>query len=80
MSEMSESPRGASVGTPGGRPLRVLLTTDWWEPVVNGVVASVTTLRRELPGTAILSIAHRPAVARYHDRVLRLSEGRLIPA
>lgn len=30
------------------RPLRVLLTTDWWEPVVNGVVASVTTLRREL--------------------------------
>lgn len=35
---------------PGGehRPLRVLLTTDWWEPVVNGVVASVATLRREL--------------------------------
>lgn len=30
------------------RPLRVLLTTDWWEPVVNGVVASVQTLRREL--------------------------------
>ena len=30
------------------RPLRVLLTTDWWEPVVNGVVASVSTLRREL--------------------------------
>lgn len=30
------------------RPLRVLLTTDWWEPVVNGVVASVTTLKREL--------------------------------
>ena len=30
------------------RPLRVLLTTDWWEPAVNGVVASVATLRREL--------------------------------
>jgi 1,2-diacylglycerol 3-alpha-glucosyltransferase len=30
------------------RPLRVLLTTDWWEPTVNGVVASVTTLRRQL--------------------------------
>ena len=30
------------------RPLRVLITTDWWEPVVNGVVASVQTLRREL--------------------------------
>lgn len=34
--------------TTSGRPLRVLLTTDWWEPVVNGVVASVQTLRREL--------------------------------
>ncbi|WP_245851306.1 glycosyltransferase family 4 protein [Brachybacterium vulturis] len=34
--------------TGSGRPLRVLLTTDWWEPVVNGVVASVQTLRREL--------------------------------
>ncbi|MGY5763697.1 glycosyltransferase family 4 protein [Brachybacterium sp. DNPG3] len=33
---------------PSARPLRVLITTDWWEPVVNGVVASVTTLRREL--------------------------------
>ncbi|MBK0330662.1 glycosyltransferase [Brachybacterium sp. MASK1Z-5] len=30
------------------RPLKVLLTTDWWEPAVNGVVASVTTLRRQL--------------------------------
>lgn len=30
------------------RPLRVLITTDWWEPVVNGVVASVQTLRRGL--------------------------------
>ncbi len=35
------------------------------------------TLRRELPGTGILSIAHRPAVARHHDRVLRLAEGKL---
>lgn len=30
------------------RPLRVLITTDWWEPVVNGVVASVQTLRSAL--------------------------------
>ncbi|MDB5370833.1 MAG: transporter ATP-binding protein [Roseomonas sp.] len=37
------------------------------------------TLRRELPGTAILSIAHRPAVAAFHDRVLRLADGRLSP-
>jgi len=34
--------------TSAQRPLRVLITTDWWEPVVNGVVASVQTLRREL--------------------------------
>jgi 1,2-diacylglycerol 3-alpha-glucosyltransferase len=39
------TPRQASAPT---RPLRVLITTDWWEPVVNGVVASVQTLRREL--------------------------------
>jgi putative ATP-binding cassette transporter len=38
-----------------------------------------TALRRELPGTAILSIAHRPAVAEFHDRVLRLAEGKLAP-
>ncbi|KAA2212331.1 ABC transporter ATP-binding protein/permease [Pseudoroseomonas oryzae] len=38
------------------------------------------TLRRDLPGTAILSIAHRPAVLQYHDRVLRLAGGNLIPA
>lgn len=35
------------------------------------------TLRRELPETGILSIAHRPAVSRHHDRVLRFAEGRL---
>ncbi|EHM00927.1 ABC transporter, ATP-binding protein [Acetobacteraceae bacterium AT-5844] len=38
-----------------------------------------TLLRQELPGTAILSIAHRPAVAAFHDRVLRLADGRLSP-
>ncbi|EFH12623.1 ABC transporter ATP-binding protein/permease [Pseudoroseomonas cervicalis] len=38
------------------------------------------TLRRELPETGILSIAHRPAVARHHDRVLRLRGGALLPA
>ena len=42
-------PRTASRPAAGAqRPLRVLITTDWWEPVVNGVVASVQTLRREL--------------------------------
>ena len=34
-------------------------------------------LRECLPGTAILSIAHREAVARFHDRALRLQDGRL---
>jgi putative ATP-binding cassette transporter len=37
-------------------------------------------LRARLPETAILSIAHRPAVARFHDRGLRLAEGRLAAA
>lgn len=38
-----------------------------------------TLLKQSLPGTAILSIAHRPAVAAFHDRVLRLAKGRLEP-
>ena len=28
--------------------MKILLTTDWWTPAVNGVVRSVTLLRREL--------------------------------
>ena len=28
--------------------MKVLLTTDWWTPAVNGVVRSVELLRREL--------------------------------
>jgi putative ATP-binding cassette transporter len=36
-------------------------------------------LREKLPGTAVLSIAHRPAVARFHDRGLRVAGGRLVP-
>ncbi|WP_227873047.1 glycosyltransferase family 4 protein [Brachybacterium ginsengisoli] len=47
MNENRTSPPPSQVISPQ-RPLRVLLTTDWWEPVVNGVVASVQTLRREL--------------------------------
>jgi putative ATP-binding cassette transporter len=37
-------------------------------------------LRARLPDSAILSIAHRPAVARFHDRGLRLAQGRLAAA
>ena len=36
-------------------------------------------LRERLAGTAVLSIAHREAVARFHDRGLRLEGGRLSP-
>ena len=28
--------------------MKVLITTDWYEPVINGVVTSVLMLRREL--------------------------------
>ncbi|MGG5808112.1 ABC transporter ATP-binding protein/permease [Falsiroseomonas sp. CW058] len=44
--------------------------------------ALYTLARERLRGTAILSIAHRPAVARFHDRGLRVADGRLhdVPA
>ncbi|MFM7689291.1 MAG: ABC transporter ATP-binding protein/permease, partial [Alphaproteobacteria bacterium] len=35
-------------------------------------------LKRALPKLTMLSIAHRPAVARLHDRVLRMEDGRLV--
>jgi CRISPR/Cas system-associated exonuclease Cas4 (RecB family) len=35
-------------------------------------------LKRALPGLTMISIAHRPAGARFHDRVLRVEDGRLI--
>ncbi|MCS6712538.1 glycosyltransferase [Brachybacterium sp. EF45031] len=67
-SSRGADPLGAGLGHSGhmteDRPLRVLLTTDWWEPVVNGVVASVTTLRRELEAAGC------------EVRVLTLAEGR----
>ncbi len=37
-------------------------------------------LRERLPGTAMVSIAHRPAVARFHDRAVRVAGGRLADA
>ena len=37
-------------------------------------------LKERLPGTAIVSIAHRPAVAQYHERALRVRDGRLVVA
>jgi putative ATP-binding cassette transporter len=39
-----------------------------------------TLLKQRLPGTAILSIAHRPAVARFHDRQVRVAERELVAA
>jgi putative ATP-binding cassette transporter len=35
-------------------------------------------LQERLPGTTLVSIAHRPAVAQYHQRALRVREGRLV--
>ena len=35
-------------------------------------------LAERLPGTALVSIAHRPSVARFHDRALRVQDGRLV--
>ncbi|MBR0649576.1 ABC transporter ATP-binding protein/permease [Roseomonas terrae] len=37
-------------------------------------------LKERLPGTALVSIAHRPAVAQFHDRGLRVAERSLRPA
>ena len=28
--------------------MKILITTDWYEPVINGVVTSVLTLKKEL--------------------------------
>jgi putative ATP-binding cassette transporter len=41
--------------------------------------AMYTLLRTRLPETAVLSIAHRQAVTRFHDRGLRVAEGALSP-
>jgi putative ATP-binding cassette transporter len=37
-------------------------------------------LKERLPGAALVSIAHRPAVARFHDRALRVRDGGLVEA
>jgi putative ATP-binding cassette transporter len=39
-----------------------------------------TLVKRRMPGTAILSIAHRPAVAQFHDRRLNVTDQQLMPA
>lgn len=48
------------------------------DPASEAALHQVLTDR--LPQTAILSIAHRESVARFHDRTLRFAEGRLAPA
>ena len=45
-----------------------------------GEAALYALLRERLPGTAILSIAHRESVARFHDRRVKLAGGVLVPA
>jgi putative ATP-binding cassette transporter len=44
-----------------------------------GEEAMYTLLRERLPATAILSIAHRPAVARFHGRRLHVADGQIAP-
>ena len=39
--------------------MKVLLTTDWYTPAVNGVVTSVLALRRQLQRQACRQIAQR---------------------
>ena len=42
--------------------------------------AFYTVLRERLPGATMVSIAHRPAVARFHRRALRLRDRKLVEA
>jgi putative ATP-binding cassette transporter len=42
--------------------------------------AFYTLLRERLPGATMVSIAHRPAVARFHGRTLRLRDRKLVEA
>lgn len=37
-----------------------------------------TLLKERLPDTAMVSIAHRPAIAQYHQRVWRVQDGKLL--
>ncbi|MCK8783006.1 ABC transporter ATP-binding protein/permease [Roseomonas sp. NAR14] len=37
-------------------------------------------LKQELPGTALVSVAHRPAVAEFHDRRVQVKDGGLVEA
>lgn len=48
---------------------RVLITTDWFAPAVNGVVASVQTLRAELEalGCEVRVLTLAPGLASYRD-------------
>lgn len=38
------------------------------------------TLRLQLPGLALLHVAHRQELERLHDRVLRVTDGQVVPA
>jgi predicted ABC-type transport system involved in lysophospholipase L1 biosynthesis ATPase subunit len=78
---------------PGGEQQRVALARALLRkpdrPFLDGTAASLDPaaearfyeLQKErLPGTALVSIAHQPAVVRYHPRALRVGarEGRLL--
>lgn len=65
-----------SPGLPTHRRPRILLTTDWYAPAVNGVVASVLTLRRELESLGcevrVLTLSDRMRSGYSRDGVYRL--------
>ena len=35
--------------------MKILITTDWYKPVINGVVTSVTNLEEGLRGAVLLA-------------------------
>ena len=55
--------------------MKILITTDWYEPVVNGVVTSVLNLVRELRNKGhqvrVLTLSD-DTHSRYHDQVYYL--------
>ena len=78
------NPRRALWWAERGRASALLLRPDWL--FLDEATASLDPeaearfyglLKERLPGAALISIAHRPAVARYHGRALRVRDGRL---
>ena len=65
--------------------MKVLITTDWYEPVINGVVTSVLMLRRELEarGHEVRVVTLSNSIHSYKDGNIyymgSVSAGRIYP-